>query len=73
MIAAASDRDPLITGIGLMFVPVIAYGFFRHLGIIPLKLMAMAVMVGLWGVWQLLNGIIALVAPKLESGDVADQ
>jgi hypothetical protein len=30
-------------------------------------------MVGLWGVWLLLNGIIMFLAPKSEPGDLADQ
>lgn len=62
----------IVVGTGLMCVPVIAYVTFAHIGIIPLKLMAIAVMVGLWGCWQVLNGIIMLVAPKMESGDVAE-
>jgi hypothetical protein len=62
----------IVLGIGLMFVPVIAYLIFAHIGVIPLKLMGIAVMIGLWGCWLVLNGIIILVAPKMESGDVAE-
>lgn len=63
----------IVVGTGLMCVPVIAYLFFAQMRIIPLKLMAIAVMVGLWGCWEVLNGIIILVAPKMESGrDVAE-
>lgn len=69
----ANGIRKIIIGVALMCVPVVAYLFFNHLGVIPLKLMAIFVMIGLWGVWQLLNGIIALVAPKMESGDVAEQ
>jgi hypothetical protein len=57
-------------GVGLMFVPVIAW--FSHLAAISLKLMGGAIGVGLWGAWLVLNGIIMVVAPKLEKGDVAD-
>jgi len=56
-----------------MCVPVIGLLFFLHLGLIPMKTMALLVMVGLYGFWLLINGIIALVAPKMESGDVAEQ
>ena len=62
----------IMTGFGLMCVPVIAYLSFARIGVIPLKLMGIAVMVGLWGCWLVLNGIIMLVAPKMESGDVAE-
>jgi hypothetical protein len=62
----------IVTGIGLRCVPVIAWVFFLHIGVIPVKLMGIAVMIGLWGCWQALNGSIMLVAPKMESGDVAE-
>jgi hypothetical protein len=63
----------IITGSGLMCVPVIGFLFFLHIGLIPMKTMAILVMVGLYGFWLLINGVIALVAPKMESGDVAEQ
>jgi hypothetical protein len=62
----------IVTGFGLMCVPVIAYLGFAHVGVIPIKLMGIAVMVGLWGCWLVLNGLIMLAAPKMESGDVAE-
>ncbi len=62
----------IVTGLGLICVPVIAYFIFAHIGVIPIKLMAIAVMIGLWGCWEVINGIIMLVAPKMESGDVAE-
>jgi hypothetical protein len=63
----------IVTGFGMMCVPVIAWGTFAHIGIISLKLMAITVMVGLYGCWELLNGILILVAPRMESGrDVAE-
>ena len=62
----------IVMGIGAMCVPVIAYLLFAYAGVIFFKLMAVAAMVGLWGAWQALNGIITLVAPRMESGDVAD-
>jgi len=38
-----------------------------------MKIFAITVAVGLWGVWMLLNGIIMVLAPKSEKGDLADQ
>lgn len=60
----------IVAGFGLMCVPVIAWT--AHLAMISLKLMGGAIGVGLWGCWLVLNGIIMLVAPKMESGDVAE-
>ena len=60
----------IVMGVGLMFVPVVAWS--AHVAMISLKLMGGAIAVGLWGCWLVLNGIIMLVAPKLESGDVAE-
>jgi hypothetical protein len=60
----------ILMGFGLMCVPVAAW--FAHLAMISLKLMGGAIGVGLWGCWLVLTGSIMLVAPKMESGDVAD-
>lgn len=63
----------IIVGFGLMCVPVIAWIAMGRLAMIFIKAMAVAVMVGLWGVWEFLNGVIILVAPKMEAGkDVAE-
>jgi hypothetical protein len=63
----------IIIGIGLMCVPVIALLIFLSIGVIPMKLFALTIMVGLYGFWLLLNGILMAVAPKSERGDVANQ
>lgn len=63
----------IVMGIGLMCVPVLTFLAFLYFRIMPIRLMAVAIMVGLWGVWQVINGLIALLAPKMESGDVAEQ
>jgi hypothetical protein len=39
---------------------------------ISLKLMGGAIAAGLYGCWLVLNGILMLVAPRMESGDVAE-
>jgi hypothetical protein len=41
--------------------------------IIPLKLFAITIIIGLWGAWLVVNGILMAMAPKSERGDVADQ
>jgi len=62
----------IVFGGALMCVPVAAYLFFAQYRIFPIKLMGIAVGIGLWGCWLLLNGAIMLAAPKMESGDVAE-
>ena len=39
----------------------------------PIKIMGIAIAIGLYGAWLLINGIIMVAAPKMESGDLADQ
>lgn len=63
----------IIIGIGLMCVPVLALLFFLAIGMFLLKLFAAAVMVGLYGAWLFINGLLMAIAPKSERGDVADQ
>jgi hypothetical protein len=63
----------MIIGFGMMWVPVIAFIVFRIIGVIPLKLMGAAVVVGLIGVYVLFRGFLMFIAPKSETGDVADQ
>jgi hypothetical protein len=62
----------IIAGSGMICVPVIAILVCMPIRFYPVKLLGIAVMVGLYGFWQLINGMIILVAPKMESGDVAE-
>jgi hypothetical protein len=63
----------IIVGTACLFVPAIAWVVFSWIRFIPMKLFGMAVLIGLWGVYQLLKGIIMFIAPKSEPGDVAEQ
>src|SRR5262249_37308753 len=56
----------IVTGILLMCVPVVAFLIFTHMGVLPLKLFAITIMVGLWGGWMFLKGMFMLLAPKSE-------
>ena len=60
-------------GSGLICVPIIAFLFFLHIRFMPIKIMGIAIAIGLYGAWLLINGIIMVAAPKMESGDLADQ
>jgi hypothetical protein len=61
----------IITGFLMMCVPVFGWGlgilfFSRLLGGLMLA-------TGAWGVWRFVNGWIQAIAPRIESGDVADK
>jgi hypothetical protein len=63
----------VVFGSLLMCVPLVAWGIFSHIGFIPIKLFALAAAVGLFGAYTVLKGVIMLVCPKLEGGDVSEQ
>jgi hypothetical protein len=63
----------IVTGSGMACVPVAAWFIFSRIGVLPMKIFAVCVMVGLWGAYRILKGTIMAVSPRSESGDVADQ
>lgn len=69
----ANGIRKFLIGFGLMWVPVIAFIFFRIVGMLPLKLMGACILVGVYGVYLEISGILMAVAPKSEKGDMADQ
>lgn len=63
----------IFLGIALVCVPIVSLIIFLMINYIPLKIFAVTVMVGLYGLWQLLKGLMMFIAPKGEPGDVSDQ
>jgi hypothetical protein len=63
----------IMTGIALMAVPVVVLLIFAHFHVIIITVFALAVMLGLWGGWMFLKGLMMVFTPKSETGDVADQ
>jgi hypothetical protein len=63
----------VIGGTMLACVPVVAWFIFQSVGIIPMKIFALTIMVGLYGAYMILKGTIMFTAPKSEPGDVSDQ
>src|ERR1700744_2601732 len=55
-------------GGGMMCVPVIAFVCLLSIDIMPIKLMGVAIGRGLWGLFKVIQGLIMIVAPKMESG-----
>lgn len=62
----------IFTGIGLMLVPVITVIVFLSVGYMPVKIVGFTVMIGCYGFYLLVKGLFMVLAPKSESGDVAD-
>ncbi len=62
----------ILTGLGMMAVPIVALIIFLIIGIIPITLFAIVLGVGLWGAWKVVNGIIMALAPRAEQGELAD-
>ena len=69
----ANGIKKIFVGAAFVCVPIVAFFIFLSVGYIPLKLFAITVAVGLWGAWMILKGIIMMIAPKSEPGDVAEQ
>jgi hypothetical protein len=72
-VVRANGIRKIFIGSGLVCVPIIALLIFLHIGVIPMKIFGLTLMVGFYGVWLVINGILMAVAPKSEKGDVADQ
>ncbi len=69
----ANGIKKTMMGGGMMCVPVVALIFFLSIHYIPIKIMGAAIGVGLWGLIKVIQGLIMILAPKMETGDVADQ
>jgi hypothetical protein len=63
----------IVTGIALMTVPIVAILIFAHFHVVFITLFALAIAVGLWGAWMFFRGLIMVLVPKLETGDVSDK
>jgi hypothetical protein len=62
----------IVLGAFLLCVPIATWLTFLSIGLIFMKLFAVAIMVGIWGGWNVLHGIFMVMAPKSEAGDVAE-
>lgn len=69
----ANGMRKILFGSLLVAVPVATYFIFASIGVMSLKLLGLAVAVGLWGGWILFKGIFMVAIPDSEHGDVADQ
>lgn len=63
----------ILVGMALMCVPCAMLFVFLSIGVIYFKILAITIMIGLWGMWKVVKGIFMTIAPKSEPGDVAEQ
>jgi hypothetical protein len=63
----------MMIGLGMIAVPVVAYLVMKSAGVIFLKLLGVAIAVGLWGAWKVMQGSLMILFPSAEHGDIADQ
>jgi hypothetical protein len=63
----------IFSGILMVCVPVVGWFIFNTAGIIPMKLFAIMIMLGVWGAYRVLKGTFMVVAPNMQQGDVSEQ
>ena len=63
----------VVIGLALMSAPVLALLMFESIGAGSLKIMAIAIIIAVVGLWMLLKGIFMIVSPTSETGDVAEK
>jgi len=61
----------VFSGILMICVPI--GGWFGGMAVISIKLFAFMIMLGLWGFYRLIKGMLMVVAPKSQHGDVSEQ
>ena len=70
----ASGRRKILMGAPLLFVPVGAYFVFLSVfGVIPVKLFCVAMAMGLYGLWQVVDGLMKVLTPARERGDLSQE
>lgn len=60
-------------GVGLILVPIVSWFGFMGIGVIYIKLFALTIMAGLYGLYSLINGIIMCASPRSIVGDASEQ
>lgn len=68
----ANGIRKIFIGAGMVCVPIVALVIFLSIGYILLKVFAITIMIGVWGLWVILKGTFMILAPKSEAGDVAE-
>ncbi|MFA6286893.1 MAG: hypothetical protein WC661_05855 [Opitutaceae bacterium] len=68
----SSGIKKITMGALLIPIPLVAYIVFIMNGAIPTRLFTLTVLIGLYGIWKATNGIMMIMAPGTERGDLSD-
>jgi hypothetical protein len=73
-IIRAAGVKKIIIGIPLMALPVVLwFVFLATIHFVPIKLWALTLMAGLYGMYCLFKGLIMFFSPKSEPGDCSEK
>ena len=72
-IVRSNGIKKIIVGAVLAFVPLIAYIIFKALGFFMIKLFIASIVVGCTGAYMCISGVLMVVAPKSEKGNVVKE
>jgi hypothetical protein len=67
----AKGRRKILLGALLIPVPIIAYFLFAQMTIFPIKMFGVAMAIGLFGLWKLVDGLINVLSPQTDKSDLS--
>jgi len=68
----ANGIQKIIIGSILVCIPVILFLILLGTGFLFMKLLAIPILFGIWGVWLVVKGTLMLLAPKSEAGNASE-
>jgi len=68
----ANGIRKIVIGSVLICIPVLTFLVLLGMGFIFMRLLALPIMFGIWGVWLVVKGTLMLLAPKSEAGDASE-
>jgi len=68
----ANGIQKIVVGSILVCIPVILFLILLGTGFLFMRLLAVPILFGVWGVWLVVKGTLMLLAPKSEAGDASE-
>ena len=62
----------ILIGCPLAAVPLVTWYIFERMTVGSTKLLILAIAIGLWGLWWVLDGTLKMIFPESEKGDLSD-
>lgn len=63
----------ILLGCVLVALPIVGYFTFASITAVMVRVVGALAVGGLWGLWLIIKGIMMMMSPRTEPGDVADQ